>query len=72
MEACEKSFECMEIHLTECSNSLCIGVGICLHIDASSFALGVMNLHGAMDLELDVVTQGAQVGTYQCWVDIGF
>jgi hypothetical protein len=33
-----------------------VRVGICLHIDASSFALGVMNLHNAMDLELDVVT----------------
>jgi hypothetical protein len=49
-----------------------VRVGICLHIDASSFALGVMNLHNAMDLELDVVTQGAQVGTYQCWLGIGF
>jgi hypothetical protein len=72
MDACEKSFECMEIYLTESSNSLCIGVGICLHIVASSFALGVTNLHNAMDLELDVVTQGAQVGTYQCWLGIGF
>jgi hypothetical protein len=51
----------MEIHLTESSNPLYIGVGICLHIDTSSFALGVMNLHNAMDLELDVVTEGAQV-----------
>jgi len=43
-----------------------------VHIDASSFALGVMNLHNAMDLELNEVTQGAQVGTYQCWPGIGF